>query len=68
MNPLFEQYGKQNQNGFANSFAQFVNNFRQTSNRSPEEVVKELLASGRMPQQQFEQLRNTANQLTGKNY
>lgn len=68
MNPLFEQYGRKNQNGISNDFLRFISNFRQNSNKSPEEVVKELLANGKMTQQQFEQLRKTANQLTGKNY
>ena len=68
MNPLFEQYGNKSQNGIASRFSEFVNNFRNNSTQSPEDVVKGLIASGQMSQQQFEQLKQMANKLTGKNY
>ena len=34
---------------------------------NPQQKVQELLNSGQMSQQQFEQLRQMANQITGKN-
>lgn len=71
MNPLFEQYGRNqngNQNNIGSRFIEFVNNFRRNSTKSPEETVKDLIASGKMSQQQFEQFKQMANKLTGKNY
>ena len=68
MNPLFDQYGRKNQNGFMNGFAQFASNFRRNSNKSPEDAVKELIENGQMTQEQFEQYKNIANQITGKHY
>ena len=69
MNPLFEQYGQnRQQNSLSSRFLDFVNNFRNNSTKSPEETVKDLIASGQMSQQQFEQLKQVANKLTGKNY
>lgn len=46
-------------------------NFKQTFMRqnptgNPQAMVQQLLNSGKMSQQQFEQLRNMANMLTGQ--
>lgn len=54
------------QNPMQSKFMEFVTNFRQTSNQSPEEVVKQLLNSGQMTQEQFNSYRNMANMLTNK--
>lgn len=64
-NNLFNLFG-----GFQNFQAQFKNfaqNFNQQNQMSPQERVQQLLNSGQMTQEQFEQLRAMANQITGKN-
>lgn len=75
MNPLFEALMNKNQNGgnfgnlgMQNQFQNFVNQFKQNSNISPQEKVQQLLDSGQMSQEQFNNLRQMANQLTGKKY
>lgn len=60
--PMFSQQ----QNPMQSKFMEFVTNFRQTSNQSPEEVVRQLLNSGQMSQEQFNSYRNMANMLTNK--
>lgn len=47
-------------------FRTFVENF-QKMQRNPKEVVQELLNSGQMSQQQYENLRKQANQIMGMN-
>lgn len=63
-------------NNFMNMFGNFQNFkaqfdlFKQNIERqnvNPQQKVQELLNSGQMTQQQFEQLRQLANQITGKN-
>ena len=49
-------------NNFGNFLTQF-NQFRSTFSGNPEAQVKQLLQSGRMSQEQFNQLAQTANQL-----
>ena len=47
-------------------FQQFRQNWlSQNPNKSPQQAVQELLNSGKMSQQQYEQFRNIANQITG---
>lgn len=48
------------------NFMQFVQSMRQ-QNIDPQAKVQELLNSGQMTQEQFNQFRMIANQLTGKN-
>lgn len=48
-------------------FAQFVQNF-QRMNKNPQQAVQELLNSGEMSQQQYENLRTQANNIMGTNY
>lgn len=48
------------------AFQQFADQFRQTSTKSPQQVVQDLISSGRMSQDQFNQLSAIANQLTGR--
>lgn len=64
-------YGNQpqinnNPNNFQQQFNQFVQNFRQ-SNITPQQAVQNMLNSGQMTQEQFNQYRQMANMLTGKN-
>lgn len=63
-NPLFGQFGG-NQN---NPMSQFVSQFKrlQQTVRNPQQEVENLLKSGQMTQQQFNQLSQMANQLMGK--
>ena len=48
-------------------FSQFVQNFRNTINLNPRDVVQEMLNKGQMSQQQFEALRRQTNQIMGTN-
>lgn len=64
INPTINNLGKFMQN--FNSFAQQFKS--QNQNVTPQQKVQELLNSGRMSQQEFNQLREIANQITGRNY
>ena len=50
-------------------FQQFVQNFQQQNggNMNPQQMVQQLLNSGRMTQDQFNQIQNMANMFFGKN-
>lgn len=61
MNSLFNDFNPQN-NQMSNFINQF-NQFKATFSGNPEQQVKQLLNSGRMSQEQFNQLAQTANQL-----
>lgn len=61
MSSLFNDF-HQPTNNMANLLSQF-NQFRSTFSGNPEQQVKQLLQSGRMSQEQFNQLAQTANQL-----
>lgn len=52
-----------------NRFQQFVQNFQQQNggNMNPQQMVQQLLNSGRMTQDQFNQIQNMANMFFGKN-
>lgn len=60
-NPLFNNFG-----GYQN-FMNGLNSFAQQLNQDPRTQAQQMLNSGRMTQQQFEQLRQMANALTGMN-
>lgn len=77
MNPLYAQLMGQRTQGFQNGslspaaqqFANFAKNFRQMSNgTSPQMFAQQLLNSGQMTQEQFNQIRAMANQILGTNY
>lgn len=60
-NPILQMFG--NFQNFQNQF----NNFQQQMNGiNPQQAVQQLLNSGRMSQQQFNQIRDLVNQITGK--
>ena len=61
MSSLFNDFN-QPTNNMANLLSQF-NQFRSTFSGNPEQQVKQLLQSGRMSQEQFNQFAQTANQL-----
>ena len=46
-----------------NNFLNQFNNFRSTFNGDPEAQVKQLIQSGQMSQEQFQQIAQMANQL-----
>lgn len=61
MNPIVSMFG--NFQNFQNQFAMFQ---QQMAGLDPRQKVQELLNSGQMSQQQFDNLRMLANQITGK--
>ena len=48
-------------------FNTFANNF-QRMNQDPEQLVKDMLADGRMTQEQFDQCSSITNMLMGKKF
>ena len=60
--------------GGMQSFNQKLNQFQQNFNQQygqgadPSQMGQQLLNSGKMSQEQFEQFRQIANMVTGKNY
>ena len=63
-NPLFDQFGGQQNN---NGFSAFMNDFRrlQQTVKNPRQEVERLLQSGAMSQQTFNSLAQQANQILG---
>lgn len=65
MNNFFNAFGGfQN---FKNQFDAFRQNM-QNQKVNPQQKIQEMLNSGQITQEQFEQARQIANQITGKNY
>lgn len=62
MSSLFNDFNPGPTNNMTNLLSQF-NQFRSTFSGNPEQQVKQLLQSGRMSQEQFNQFAQTANQL-----
>lgn len=62
MSSLYNDFRPNPTNQMGNFLNQF-NQFRSTFSGNPEQQVKQLLQSGRMSQDQFNQLAQTANQL-----
>lgn len=62
MSSLFNDFNSNKMNQMNNFLNQF-NQFRSTFSGNPEQQVKQLIQSGRMSQEQFNQLAQTANQL-----
>ena len=62
MNSLYNEFQPNKLNQMGDFLTQF-NQFRATFNGDPEQQVKQLISSGRMSQEQFNQLAQTANQL-----
>lgn len=62
MNSLYNDFQPQ-QNNQMNNFINQFNQFRSMFNGNPEQQVKQLISSGRMSQEQFNQFAQTANQL-----
>lgn len=62
MNSLYNELQPNKTNSMGDFLTQF-NQFRSTFTGNPEQQVKQLINSGRMSQEQFNQLAQTANQL-----
>jgi hypothetical protein len=62
MNSLFNDFKPQQINSMGDFLTQF-NQFKSVFTGNPEQQVKLLIDSGRMSQEQFNQLAQTANQL-----
>ena len=60
-NPLFNQFGNQNNN--MSDFNNKIMDFKKSFTGNPKEEVEKLLQSGQMSQQQFNQLSQIANQI-----
>lgn len=65
MNPLFNALGGvlPNADGGFGGMIEQLNEFRRTFQGDPQQEVQRLLASGRMTQQQYNQLAGMANQI-----
>lgn len=62
MNQLFQQFGQLQQtsnNNFMEHFMQFRNNFQ----GNPQQIVQQMLNSGRITQEQYNQAVQTAQQM-----
>lgn len=70
-NPLYEELSAKNQNGLQQptmqQFYDFVRQFQQSGGGNPQMMVQQLLNSGRMSREQFNQCCQMANLLTGRN-
>ena len=75
-NSLFSKFGG-NQNGMlpnlgnpqiTQKFNSFVQGLDENVRNSPQQMVQQLINSGRMSSAQFEQFRQIANQMTGRKY
>lgn len=67
MNSLFQSYNQEKQPSFEQQLSNLARQIQQMGT-SPEALGRQLIQNGRMTQAQFEQYRQIANQLTGKNY
>ena len=67
MNSLFRSYNQGKQPSFEQQLSNLARQIQQMGT-SPEALGRQLIQNGRMTQSQFEQYRQIANQLTGKNY
>lgn len=63
-NPLFSALGGQQMNPMAQLVAD-AKRLQQTMNGNPKQMVEELVKSGRMSQDQFNQYAQIANQIVG---
>lgn len=65
-NPIYDQFGGQQNN---NGFSAFINDFNrlQQTVKNPRQEVERLLQSGTMSQQDFNRFGQMANQIMGMN-
>ena len=64
-NPLYGQFGNQNQMNPMMQLIQDARQLKQTFQGDPRQTVQQLVASGRMSQQDFNRYAQIANQLIG---
>ena len=64
-NPLYSQFGNQNQMNPMMQLIQDARQLKQTIQGDPRQTVQQLVASGRMSQQDFNRYAQIANQLIG---
>lgn len=64
-NPLYGQFGNQNQTNPMMQLIQDARQLKQTFQGDPRQTVQQLVASGRMSQQDFNRYAQIANQLIG---
>lgn len=62
-NPLYNQYKQPINDGGLSQLMEQAKQMRKTFNGNPQQVVQNLLNSGRMSQSQFNQLSQIANQV-----
>lgn len=62
-NPLYNQYRQPINDGGLSQIIEQAKQMRKTFNGNPQQVVQNLLNSGRMSQSQFNQLSQIANQV-----
>lgn len=62
-NPLYQQYGMNNNQFGNNNFMNRFNQFKQTFNGNPQQTVQQLLNSGRVSQEQYNRAVQMANQM-----
>ena len=62
-NNMFQRFG--GPQNFINQFNQFRQNF--SNQQNPQQMVQQLLDSGKMTQEQFNQLSQMANQIINRN-
>ena len=65
-NPLFDQFGGQQNNNAMSAFMNDFNGLQQTV-KNPRQEVERLLNTGAMSQQDFNMLGQMANQMLGMN-
>lgn len=64
---MFQQAQQFQNPQFRQQFEAFARNFQQ-SGQNPQAIVQQLLNSGQMTQDQFNKLREMANQITGQRF
>lgn len=65
-NPILQAMGKSAMpNSPMNAVQQFMQFKQQMQGKDPQKIVEQMLADGRMSQQQFEQLKQQAEQFKG---
>ena len=70
MNPLFQSF-QQSQQGSGNGLQQAIENMAAQARQmgmTPEQLVRQKIQNGEMTQAQFEQYRQIANKITGRNF
>lgn len=70
MNPLFQSF-QQSQQGSGNGLQQAMENMAaqvRQMGMTPEQLVRQKIQNGEMTQAQFEQYRQIANKITGRNF